>query len=178
MSAATSNPVFIVRRARWYTTANLALGLGFLGFTAASLVHQIRAGEAWILPLSFVVFAAFYCWQVWVQFRHRKPLIEISAAGLGLPGASPAPIPWSRIWRIEPGRGLPGLSGGRINFQVDADTFIGLRLGQRFMGDVVVRNRRLPNSFSVITQGLEERTDAIYAAIKRYWPPDTDNATR
>jgi len=178
VSAATSNPVFIVRRALWYTITNLALGVAFLGFTTASLVHQIRAGEAWVIPASFVAFAAFYCWQVWGQFRQRTPLVEISAAGLSLPGVTPAPIPWSRIWLVEPGRGLPGISGGRIHFQVDADTFVGLRLGQRFMGDVVVRNRRLPNSFSLITQGLEERTDAIYAAIKRYWPPDTDDATR
>lgn len=164
--------VFIVRRALWFTLLNFVFGIVLLAMAAANLVELVRSGGSWAVALLLILIAGVYAAQAFAQMRSRANLIEIGPAGLRLPTASEAPIEWSRIWQIEIGRGLPGLTGGRLHFQVDIDTFARLRFGQRFMGDNVVRRRGYPNAFTVITQGLDENATAIYAAIKRFWPPD------
>ena len=120
----------------------------------------------------FVILALFFLWQGWTQFRDRSPIVEIGPAGLRLPSASSEPIAWPRIWHAQAGRGLPGFGGGRVDFMVDAETFARLKLGQRFMGELIVKKRSVPNAFSVITPQLDESANAIFAAVKRYWPPD------
>ncbi|HEX2116593.1 MAG TPA: hypothetical protein VHM01_19490 [Alphaproteobacteria bacterium] len=170
----TQQPVFSVRRALWATLLNVTLGLLLSALTIANLVHQLRVGQSWGVGVLFVILALFFLWQAWMQFRERTPLVEIGPNGLHLPGVSAEILPWSRLRQVTAGRGLPGLGGGRVDFTVDPETFAHLKLGQRFMGDVVVKSRGRPNTFSVVTPQLEERADAIYAAVKRYWPPDGD----
>jgi hypothetical protein len=40
------------------------------------------------------------------------------------------------------------------------------------MGDFVLKRRGIPNTFMVLTQGLDRGTADIEAAIKRHWPPN------
>lgn len=164
-------PVFVVRRAAWFTALNLVFGVMLAAIAAINLVEQLQSGGGWGLAVTFAVIAAYFCWQAWTQFYHRTPVIEIGPAGLYLPSAAEQPIPWSRIWHADAGGGLASLFGGRIDFQVDPETHAKLKLGQRFMGDVVVRRRGIPNAFSISTQGLDEKNTAIFAAMSRYWPP-------
>jgi hypothetical protein len=163
--------VFTARRALWATILNMTLGALLSALTIANLVHQVRIDGAWGIAVLFVILALFFFWQGWSQFRDRSPVIEISRDGLRLPAASDAPVAWPRIWHVHSARGLPGLGGGRVDFVVDAETFARLKLGQRFMGDIVVKKRSVPNAFSVITPQLDESAGAIFAAVKRYWPP-------
>jgi hypothetical protein len=167
-------PVFTARRALWATLLNVTLGLLLSALTIANLVHQLRADQSWGVAALFVVLALFFLWQGWEQVRDRAPVVEIGPDGLRLPGASADIVPWPRLRQVLAGRGLPGLGGGRVDFTVDPEIFVRLKLGQRFMGDVVVKARGRPNTFSVITPQLEENVDSIYAAVKRYWPPEND----
>ena len=166
-------PVFTARRALWAAVLNMALGALLSALTIANLVHQIRIDGGWGIGGMFVILALFFLWQGWSQFRDRSPIVEIGPDGLRLPSTSSEPIAWSRIWHAQAGRGLPGFGGGRVDFMVDAETFARLKLGQRFMGEIVVKKRSVPNAFSVITPQLDESANAIFAAVKRYWPPDT-----
>jgi len=172
-NTASAYPIFVVRRALWFALINFALGTALLILTATNLIQLIGSDGAWGIALLFVGLAGVYTWQAWTQLRDRGPLVEIGPAGLFLRGAMDQPVPWPRVWQIQAGRGLPGLSGGRIDFQVDPETYARVRLGQRFLGDVVVRRRGLANGFSVITNGLDESRGAIHAALLRFWPPDT-----
>lgn len=165
-------PTLAVRRAGWFTALNLAFGAMLVVITIINLVDQLQAGSGWALAAMFAAIAGFFCWQAWTQFYDRAPVVEIGPAGLGLPSAAEEPIPWSRILHAHAGAGLAGLSGGRIDFQVDTETYAKLRFGQRFMGDVVVRRRGIPNAFSIMTQGLDTKNAAIFAAMSRYWPPE------
>lgn len=175
MTQPAAGPVFTARRALWATILNMALGALLVALTIANLVHQIRADGSWGVSGIFMVLALFFLWQGWTQFRDRSPIVEIGPAGLLLRSASNEPIAWSRIWHAQAGRGLPLLSGGRVDFMVDAETFARLKLGQRFMGEIIVKKRSVPNAFSVITPQLDESANAIFAAVKRYWPPDRGN---
>jgi hypothetical protein len=170
--AAGGGAVFTARRSLWSVLLNMTLGALLSALTIANLVHQIRTDGAWGVAALFMILALFFFWQGWAQLRNRSPVIEIGPTGLRLPSASSEPIAWPRIWHAEAGRGLPGLGGGRVDFLVDAETFTRLKLGQRFMGDLVVKKRSAANAFSVITPQLDENAGAILAAVKRYWPPD------
>ena len=171
----TEPPVFTARRAMWATLLNVLVGLLLSVLTIANLVHQIRNDGALTVSAMFTFLAVFFLWQAWMQVRNRVSQIEIGPAGLRLPTANPEIVPWSRLRQVQSGRGLPGLSGGRVDFTVDAEVFARLKLGQRFMGDVVVKARGWPNTFSVVTPQLDENADAIVAAVKRYWPPDRND---
>ena len=164
--------VFTARRARWAALLNMALGLMLAALTAANLNHQVRTGGAWGVAVLLVILALFFFWQGWTQFRDRSPVIEIGPDGLRLPTASAQPIRWSRIWQARAGSGLPAFGGGRVDFTVDAETFGRMKLGQRFMGDLVVKKRSQANTFSVTTPQLDESAAAIFAAVRRYWPPE------
>jgi hypothetical protein len=167
-----SGTVFVVRRSLWSILMNLVLGLGLAGLTVANVVYQLRTGGSWTVAGMFAFIAVFFLWQAIDQLRDRSPLVEIGPSGLRLRLASPDPIPWSRIWHAHATRGPLNFGGGRLDFQVDPAVFLRLKFGQRFMGDIVVKKRGQPNTFSVIAQPLEESADAIFAALKRYWPPD------
>ncbi len=168
----SDGPVFMVRRSMWSILLNLLLGALLAAVTFANVVHQFRTGGSWAVAIMFGIIAAYFFWHGVEQLRDRSPLIEIGPSGLTLRPASAQPIPWQRIWNAQAGSGLFGFGGGRVDFQVDAETFNTLKFGQRFMGDVVVKKRTAPNSFSVLTPQLDESAGAIFAALKRYWPPD------
>lgn len=171
MNAPEAGPVFVARRSYWSAAQNLVIGLFLVILAGGSIMQMMHGSGSWPAVLLFSAVAVFSCWNAWTQARDRNPMVAIGPGGLHLPTASDQPIPWSRIRRVELGRGLPGLSGGRVNFEVDAETFARLRLGQRFMGDIVVRWRGVPNAFSLIAQSLDERAGDIFAALRRYWPP-------
>lgn len=164
--------VFIARRSVWSILTNIVLGALLTAITFANIVHQVRSDGSWTAALMFGFIAAYFLWTGIDQLRDRSPLVEISPDGLRLRSATAHPIPWSRIWRVEAAGRPLGFGGGRVDFQVDIETFSTLKLGQRFMGDVVVKKRSAPNSFSVLTPQLDENAAAIFAAVKRYWPPD------
>ncbi len=164
--------VFVVRRSIWSILMNVLLGLLLAALTFGNIVHQVRTGGSWAVAIMFGIIAVYFLWHSIEQLRDRSPLVEIGPEGLRLRGASAQPIPWPRIWHAQAGAGVLGLGGGRVDFQVDAEIFAGLKLGQRYMGDVVVKKRSMPNTFSVLTPQLDENAGAIFAALKRYWPPD------
>jgi hypothetical protein len=170
-----AGPVFTARRAVWATLLNALMGVLLSALTITNLVHQLREGGSWPVAALFVVLSLFFLWQGWMQLRDRAPVIEIGPRGLLVPTASPEILPWPRLRHVAPGRGLPGLGGGRIDFTVDSETFARLKLGQRFMGDVAVKARGRPNTVSLITSQLDENADSIFAAVKRYWPAESDD---
>lgn len=169
--AESPGAVFTVRRSLWAIIVNLAVGGILAALTIANLVHQARSNGGWGIAVLFVILALFFLWQGWMQFRDRAPVVEISPEGMRLRSASAQAIPWSHIQHVRPGGALPGFGSRRVDVMVDAETFMRLKLGQRFLGDVIVKKRGAPNAFSVITPQLEENGDAIVAAVRRYWPP-------
>ncbi len=168
------SPVFEVRRARWFTLFQLALALGLLAVTLANLNHQLAARDALTPAILFVALAVFYAWSAWRQFVDRTPQLVVSADGLWLVPAAPKPIPWPRIWHLAKGQQIIG--GPRLEGQLDPAIVVGLKFGQRYMGDHIVRLRGQNNGFCVHIMGLDRSLDDIYAAIRRYWPPDTGPA--
>lgn len=173
----TEPPVFTARRATWATLLNVCVGLLLCALTIANLVHQLRTDGSLVVSALFALLALFFLWQSWTQFRDRVPQIEIGPAGFRVPAANPGTVPWSRLRQAQAGGGVLGLSARRVDFTVDAEIFAQLKLGQRFMGDVVVKARGWPNTFSVVTPQLDENADAIVAAVKRYWPPEHNDET-
>jgi hypothetical protein len=172
MSApSAAGPVFIARRALWATLLNMAMGAILVALTGGNIVYQLRGGGDWAIGVMFLVLALFFFWQAWSQFRDRSPIVEVGPNGLRVPSASSEPIPWARIWHARAGGGLPFLGGNRLDFMVDPETFPRLKLGQRFMGDLVVKKRGMPNTFSLVTPQLDENANAILAAVHRYWSP-------
>jgi hypothetical protein len=167
-----AQPVFTARRALWAVLMNLLMGVLLAVLTIINVVRQIQDGGALLASAFFAMLVLFFLWNAWSQLRHRRPLIEIGAAGLRLPTASEQPLSWTLIRQVVPARGALGLGAARIDFTVDTDTFARLKLGQRFMGDVIIKRPGMPNTFSVITPQLEENAAAIFTAVKRYWPPD------
>lgn len=165
-------PVFTARRALWAVLLNLVMGALLAVLTITNIVRQLQEGGSLLASGFFAVLALFFLGNAWAQLRARMPLIEVGAAGLRLPGASDQPLPWTEIRHVAPARSLLGLPARRIDFTVDPDAFARLKLGQRFMGDIIVKRAGMPNSFSVITPQLEENAAAIFAAVKRYWPPE------
>lgn len=175
VTASTDAPPGLeARRARWLSGANLILALGLFALTIANLWWQWNRGENLLTGALFAFVATFYAGQMFVQFRDRRPQLVIGPAGLGLPAAAPNPIAWSRIRQIHIKRRFLPTLGGQIDIEVDPETFQTLRLGQRIMGDFVVKRRGFGIAFSVLTQGLDQSTAQIEAALKRHWPPDSN----
>lgn len=170
-------PAFIARRALWALWTNVLIGLGLSVLTLANVVHQVENGGPLLVSGAFAFIALFYLVQSVLQVRSRQPVIEIGPAGLRLAGASEGVVPWSRVTQVRGVNGVLGLAGGRVDFTVDMETFARLKFGYRFMGDVVVKKRGVPNTFSVVTPQLEENASRIVDAVKRYWspPPRTED---
>jgi hypothetical protein len=164
-------PVFTARRALWATLVNMLMGLLLAAITILNIVQRLREGGTLLSSVFFALLALFFLWHAWNQLRDRAPLIEVGPAGLRLPSASPDTLPWPLIRQVAPSRRLFGLRSSRIDFTVDPDTFARLKLGQRFMGDIIVKRPGMMNTFSVITPQLEENANAIYDAVTRYWRP-------
>jgi len=164
-------PDLIVRRARTALWAGLLGGLLFLAIGAAFALQAWRTGEDW-LGAGFVFLAGFvYAWQHFDRLRLDPPVVAISDEGLRLPGVAEAPIAWDRIAGARAAEGFALRSGRRIDVEVDAETFVRLRLGQTFLGDAVTKLRGVPYGLSIHTRGLDHDAAAIFAAMRRHWPP-------
>jgi hypothetical protein len=161
---------FVARRALWLTLTSFAFAFCLFALTLANLWRQWTLGESLATGLLFAFVAGYYAGQTFLQLRDRRPQLTISAAGIHVPAAAPDPIPWSRIQNLRVTRRAIPTLGGQIDVHVDLETFARLKLGQRFMGDFVVKRRGVPNTFTVLTQGLDRRIGDIEAAVKQFQP--------
>lgn len=163
----------VARRALWLTGLNFLFALGLLALTLVNLYWQWSRGESLVTGALFAFVAAYYAAQTFTQLRDRRPQLVVSASGLHLPSAAADPIAWTSVLHLRAKKRLIPTMGGQLDLQVDLDTFLRLKFGQRFMGDFIIKGRGLPNTFMVLTQGLDQNAADIEAAIKRHWPPDT-----
>ena len=159
---------FAAGRSRSHATAYLAMAAVLFAVILASLVRLIEAGESIIAPAVLATAVGFYCWQTLTQFLDRSPKVVVAADGLGLPDALSERIPWSRILALE---FRSAFRGARLDVAVDAEIYDRLKIGQRFMGDHIVRRRGWPNGFSILAFGLDTDGEAIFKAARRHWPP-------
>ncbi len=164
-------PDLIVRRARAALWAGLLGGLLFLMIGAGFALHAWRADEN-LLAAGFVLLAGFaYAWQHFDRLRLDQPVVAIADDGLRLPGVGEAPIGWDRIAGARAATGFAFRAGRRVDLELDAETFVTLRLGQVFLGDAVTKLRGVPYGVSIHTRGLDHDAAAIFAAMRRHWPP-------
>ncbi len=162
----------VARRALWQMAITLIFALGLFVLTLANLYWQWSRGESLVTGSLFAFVAGYYALMTFNQLRDRQPQIVISAAGLGLPAASADPIPWTRIAYLRVKRRVIPTLGGQLDLQVDPETFLRLKIGQRFLGDFILKRRGLPNGLTVLIHGLDRGTADVEAAIKRHWPPN------
>ena len=64
------------------------------------------------------------------------------------------------------------LGGGRIDIGLDVETFAGLTLGQRWMGDPIVKRAGLSPVVTVLAASLDSDARKILEAVRHYWPPE------
>jgi hypothetical protein len=164
----------VARRALWLSVINFIFAAGLFLLTLANLWWQWSRSERLTTGLLFAFVAAYYSVQTFIQMRDREPQLVVSSAGLGLPAASADPIPWSQIGHLRVTQRLIPTLGGRIDVHVAPEVFLRLKFGQRWLGDFVLKRRAIPNTFMVVTQGLDRRAADIEAVIKRHWPPEPD----
>jgi hypothetical protein len=162
----------VVRRARFHIALQFALALLLAGFACYYGWSQYLAEEgSTVGTLLIVGLLVTYAVQVGRQCLDRTPIVIVGPAGLTLPPASPDPIAWPRVRHLGASRSLALVGGGRLDLQVDPEIYVRLKLGQRFLGDPIVKMARAPYGVSVIAQGLDHSAAAIFAAIHRHWPP-------
>ncbi|MBI3707245.1 MAG: hypothetical protein HY246_06150 [Proteobacteria bacterium] len=161
---------FLVRRSRWQSGLYFAFAVLLLIFAAINLWKGLADGNLPSAAWFFAALIAFYAWHAAGQFLDRRPQIVVDAAGLLLAAASPDPIPWQHIRRATAKTGWRGRA--RIDLEVDPETHARLKLGQRFMGDPIVRLRGRPTGLSILTQSLDRDAQAIFVAMQRHWPAD------
>jgi hypothetical protein len=92
----------------------------------------------------------------------------VRVEGLLLPGVAAAPIAWASIRDVAQG-GL--LARNQIEIALDGTLVTQLTLGQRFLGDSVVKRRGLVPGIAILANNLDQRAPAILAAIRRHWSP-------
>jgi hypothetical protein len=161
----------VARRARWFILSNLVMALTMVGLALLNIGYQIRTGgPAWV-GLVLLGMVAIYAWQVARQLVDRQPIVEVRAEGLLLPGAATQPIAWASIRDVAQG-GL--LARNQIEIALDGALVTQLTLGQRFLGDSVIKRRGLVPGITILASNLDQRAPAILAAIRRRWSaPDS-----
>lgn len=157
----------MARRARWFTTMNLALAVGLLAMAIAALT-QGEAAVGWTGGLIFLAVAGFYLWQTIAQARDDRPIVAITRDGLAMPASLDETIAWRDIAQVQ--YRASAIAGARVDIDVVPAIHARMRLGQRAMGDAIVRRRGVPGGFSILTIGLDRDGAKLYAAIRRYWP--------
>ena len=168
-----SDPVFEVRRSRPHLLMQATFGMFIVALALANLVNLYRTGEAENGPLLTSVLFAFlmsaYVWNLAQQYRDREPQVVIGASGLLLPTALSDPVPWTQVWNVAP----PGGARSRMRLDIDVapEVYARMKLGQRFMGENIVRRKGPGGGLSIYTMGYEHNAREIAAAIRRYWPP-------
>ena len=170
MSRLATPAEFEARRSLYFSLIYVVLAAALAAAAASNLWTQLDTREALAPASLFAVITLFFVWQAFEQMRDRRPQISVGRDGLLLAAASPEPIPWRQIWRLDRGRRLFG--GPRLEMELAPEAARRLKFGFRFMGDYVTRLRGSPNGVIVFTMGLDRRLDDIHAAIRRYWPPD------
>jgi hypothetical protein len=177
VSAAELEPTAVpaeltARRAHWYLACNLATALAMLAVALLNIGYQLRnGGPAWV-AVALAAMVGFYAWQAVRQLLDRQPIVVVRADGLLLPTASAAPIAWARIRDVARG-GL--LARNQIEIALDAATAGALTLGQRALGDSVIKRRGVDPGLAIRAGNLDQPAAAIIAAILRHWPPPAAN---
>ena len=161
---------FVVYRSRLHSSMNLVFAALLTTLALINLWDQFESRTALFASFFFAVIAGFYLWHTYQQFCDRLPQLVIDASGLWLGAASPDPIPWPNIWRLDAGRRLFG--GPRVEAEVAPEIAARLKLGQRFLGENVVRLRGRSNGFAIFAIGYDRTADQIFAAARHFWPPD------
>ncbi|MBI3452804.1 MAG: hypothetical protein HY057_08280 [Rhodospirillales bacterium] len=169
---------FVARRAAWLRTANITMAAGLVLIALLNLYQLVEDDGPLMTGFLFAVLAALYAWQATVQFFDQQPQMIVAADGLILPTATPEPIVWSDIHEVRISSGLFGMGTSRIDFTVAPETRARIKLGQRFMGDFVIRRPGVPNGFSLATPGLDRNVAEIYKSLREFWPPPETNAPR
>lgn len=166
-------PVFEVRRSRPHVLMQAGFGMFLVALALANLVNLFRMGEARGAPLLasafFALLMAAYVWNTLVQYRDRRPQIVIRPDGLYLPTALPDPIAWSHVWNVAPPTGA--FRRMRLDIDIAPEIYTRMKLGQRFMGENIVRRKGVGGGMTIYTMGYEHNAAEIAAAIRRYWPP-------
>jgi hypothetical protein len=166
VSAGSAGATLVVRRARWFVTTHLALACILLALGVAVALQAFRAGENLMIALAFLALIGVFWWQAVSQYRDRAPILVVRDDGLLIPSASPRPIPWNAIGRVGVGRWI---FAHRIELQVGIEILAGVKLGQRYMGDFVVKGRGFVPTVTILTRGLDQNGKAIAEAINRAW---------
>jgi len=104
------------------------------------------------------------------HFLDARPLLVVGPDGLLLPQHAEAPIPWDAIQRVGASRSFALVGGGRLDLDLTPEAFAGVRVGQRLMGDHVVKMVGSPFGISLLAQGLDRPASDMLAAIGQYWP--------
>lgn len=169
--------VFEVRRSRAHVLLQAGFGMFLLALAAANLGNLFRQGDAQGGPLfASLLFAglmAFYVWNLLAQYRDRRPQVIVGPAGLYLPSAHLEPVPWSHVWNVAPPSGV--FSRMRLDVDIAPEISARMKLGQRFMGENVVRRKGVGGGLTIYTMGYEHNAAEIAEAIRRYWPPPSSS---
>lgn len=156
-----------VRRSAWFLAANLAVAAGVLALVLLNIAYQWQNDGPIAVAALFVLLVAVYAAQTARQLILRAPVVIVGPAGLTLPTAHDAPIPWADI-------GDAALGGWPLRSQVDlalpAETVMTLTLGQRYLGDAVIKRRGLAPGITIVARGLDRDAASILAAIHAFTP--------
>ncbi len=155
----------IVRRSAWFLAANLAVAAGVFALVVLNLVHQWHSDGSLAVAVLFVALVAAYGWQTARLLIARAPVVVVGSAGLSLPTARDEPIAWSDVGDVA-------VSGwplrGQVDLSIAAEVVATMTLGQRFLGDPVIKRRGLAPGVTIVTRGLDRDADAILAAIHAF----------
>lgn len=164
-------PLLVARRSMRIAGLNLlTASLGF-GFSVAFVWYAWREGADLIGPLFLLVLIAVYGVQAGQNFRDDRPKVVVERAGLSLPAVTDAPIPWGEIEQVALGKGIRTLGGGRLDVVVSPQVFARLKLGQRWLGDPIVKRGGISPAFTVLGSALDTDMKTLFTAIRRHWPP-------
>ncbi len=161
----------IVRRSRGMASLNLIFASGVFGLAVAVVWQAWQQGESFGASLLFLAIAAFWGVLIGQQFRDTEPKVIVGRDGLELPGVADAPIAWAKVEELALGTGIRALGGGRLDVYVDPETYSKLKLGNRWMGDLIVRRPGTKPGFTILGAGLDTKPRVVFEAIRRHWPP-------
>jgi hypothetical protein len=165
-------PLLVVRRSRRHAGFGLLAGSIIFGFAVAVVWTAWREGDAMVGALILLAVAAWYGVQTGQIFRDDSPKLIVERAGLSLPGVADTTIPWTRIGEVRVATGFRALGGGRIDIALDPEIFVGLKLGQRWMGDPIVKRGGLSPVISILAASLDANARTILDAVRQFWPPE------
>lgn len=160
----------IVRRSRRMAGLNLLFASGVFGLAVAVTWQAWQQGESLGASLLFLAIAAFWGVLMGQQFRDDAPKVVVGKDGLDMQGVSDGPVPWDKIEELALGTGVRALGGGRLDIYVDLETYSKLKLGNRWMGDLIVRRAGTRPGFTILGAGLDTKPRVVFEALRRHWP--------